>query len=120
MIIALSIDLVVGCGLLLSVLAFGLNARHVSAGRSALALLVFCLGAAVFQWLRLGTLSVGASIVMWLGFVFLPCAAVFAMSRIPAMRVKPWLLLLVGPLTYFVAIFAGLTLINGIASAISG
>ena len=117
MVIAVSIWLVLACGLLLSVLAFGLNARGVRVRTSALVMFAFCLAVGVFQGLRLETVSIAQSIAMWVGFVFLPAVAVFAISSIPALRLRPWLLLLVGPLSYFVAMFVAMTVVNVIASA---
>ncbi|MGB2717004.1 MAG: hypothetical protein WBC51_22670 [Vicinamibacterales bacterium] len=116
MMIAVSIWLLLACGLLLSVLAFALNARGVSLGRSAFVVLAFCLAFGLFQGFSLKTVSIRLSIAMWFGFVFLPALAVFAISRISALRANAWLLLLVGPLAYFVAMIVAMTVVNVIAS----
>jgi hypothetical protein len=119
MIIVVSIWLVLACGLLLSLLAFVLNARGVRVGTSAFVLLAFCFVFGAFQSFSLRTVSISQSVGMWLGFVFLPSVGVFAVSRIPTLRVKPWLLLLVGPLSYLVTMIVAMTVVNVIASSVS-
>jgi hypothetical protein len=112
--IAVSFWFVLACGLVLSILVFALNARGVSAATSGWILLTFCLITGAVQGIGLSRVSIAQSVGMWLGFIFLPSVAVFGISRLAFLRTKPWLLLIIGPISYLFAMIVTLTVANAI------
>lgn len=119
MLIAVSLSLVIACGLLLTGLALVLNVRGVGLATSAVAMLTVCVLIGAVQAVSLRNVTLAQSVGMWLGFVALPAIAVLGVSRIPLVRTRSWALLLIGPVSYLFSMMVAVTLFNLVASIIS-
>ena len=103
--IAVSLQFVVGYALLASAIVMWLNRRGTSAVTSGGVLLALCIVIAVAHLFPRGlTISTRQAIQLWLVFVLLPSAAVWAVSRAEFLSIRPSLLLFVGPITFIVAL----------------
>jgi hypothetical protein len=101
---AVSLPFVVGYSLLISVLLMWQNSR----GASIILLEVFELVTAPrFALARQGIQS-------WLFFFVLPSLAILWTSRLAAVRSRPWLLLVLGPLSHIVAMVVVMTAYNAV------
>jgi hypothetical protein len=103
--IAVSLEFVVGYALLASAVVMWLNHRRTSAVRSGAVLLALCLliaGAHLFP--RGHAMPTRQAIQLWLVFVLLPSATVWGVSRAEFLMIRPWLLLILGPITFIVAL----------------
>jgi hypothetical protein len=104
-VIAVSLPMLGVLALLVSAVVTGLNARGMGVVASAGVMLVACVAVAMLQGFVLGSIgSIPQAIRMWVVFVFLPAAAVLAVSRLGLLRTKPWLLLLLGPISFITAL----------------
>lgn len=91
--------------LLVSVVLIVVNRRGVGAGAAGAAMIATCLGLVLVQWLAFGTAgAVRQALQYWLLFVFVPSAAIFALSRHGLFVGRPWLLLFFGPVSFVVVL----------------
>jgi lysylphosphatidylglycerol synthetase-like protein (DUF2156 family) len=116
--ISVSLPFVVAYAVLVSTIVMWLNHRSTSAARTAAVLLALCLVIAFVQLLSRGlAMSAGQTIQMWLMFVLLPTAAVWGLSRADFLVKRPWLLLLVGPIAFVLALIVFTTALNVVFAA---
>jgi hypothetical protein len=113
MAVAVSLPIVVFFALLVSATLMLANARGLGVVASAGVLLLTCVVVEVVQGFRLGY---GGSILqvirIWLVFLILPAVGVLAVSRLPLLKMKPWLLLLLGPPSFMIALVVVVTAHN--------
>jgi len=110
---AVSLPLLVLDALLISAVLMWWNIRGVSAVASAGAVLAACVVVAVVQVFALGAaIPTRQAIQHWVLFVFLPAAAVLAVCRFGFLNTRPWLLLLLGPISSVMALVVVVTVHN--------
>jgi hypothetical protein len=105
MMISISLPFLIGYSLAVSAALIWLNLRGEGMLGAAGGTLVVCIAIAVIQSLAFGSVPQTRQAVQYWGlFVLLPSAVVFAVSRAGILRTHPWSLLLLGPLTFVVAV----------------
>jgi hypothetical protein len=111
--IAISLWFVLACALIVSSTLVWLNRHGASVRASAAVTLAVCLGIAAFQFMevRSGPLPT-RFFSLWTLWVLAPSAVVFAVSRLPFARVRPWTLMLVGPVAFIVGLTVTMTVWN--------
>jgi hypothetical protein len=103
--ISVSLPLLIGFAVIVSALSMWLNARGVGVGIEAGVILGICVAVDVWQGPALAsTASRRMAIRMWLVFVLLPTAVVLGISRFGLLTTKPWFLLVLGPISFMVAL----------------
>jgi len=103
--VSLSLPHLLLYALLISGVLVWLNGRVVGTVASAGVLLAVCIVVAVVEALALGPATpTRQAIRLWLLFVCLPAAAVLAVSRLGFLNTRPWLLLLLGPISFVIAL----------------
>ena len=113
MAVSLSLPILFFVGLLISAALMWLNVGGVGVVPSAGVLLLSCVVVAVLQVYRMGSAgSILQATRIWILFVFLPAVAVLAVSRLPLLKAKPLLLLLLGPTSFLIAVVAVATVLN--------
>ena len=116
--IAVSLQFVLGYALLASVVVMWLNRRGTGAAASGGVLLAVCILIAIAHLIPRGlTMPTRQAIQLWLVFVVLPSAAVWGASRAQFLMSRPSLLLLVGPITFVVALVVFATASNSLFNA---
>lgn len=88
-----------------------LNMRGIGILGAAAGTVVVCVVIALLEMGAFGSPSRGAAEYWWL-FVLLPSAVVFAVSRLGILQRRAWGLLLLGPLTFVVAVIAVMVVYN--------
>jgi len=105
-----AIPLLVG-SLLVSAILILLNKLKVGIVGSAAATIALCL---ILGLVEFRNLSIGAvihkAIPFWFIFLCMPSAAVFGISRLGLLRHRAWLLLLAGPISFFITIVVVVTI----------
>lgn len=113
MVVALSLPLLLLYGLAISAVLMWLKRHGVGAVASAGVTLAVCIAVAVVQGFALGPgIPTMQSVRLWVVFVCLPAAAVFAVSQLGFLSTRPWLLLVVGPIAFLIALVFVMTLHN--------
>ena len=95
--------------MLASVVAMCLNLRRTSAVASGGVVLALCIVIGVLYLVRGLPIPASQALQLWLVFVSLPCAAVWGLSRVELLIIRPWLIVLVGPIAYGVAVVVSAT-----------
>lgn len=115
---AVSLQFVVGYAVLVSAVVMWLNRRSPSAASTAGVLLALCIVIAVVHLLPRGlAMPARQAIQIWLVFVLLPTAAVWGLSRADFLVNRPWVLLLVGPIAFMMALIVFGTAFNAVFAA---
>jgi hypothetical protein len=92
--------------LVVSVVLAILNRRGVGFTRSAAATAATTLVLVIVQWLSFGARGTVRQVLQyWLLWVLLPSAAILILAHRRAFVRHPWLLLLLGPISFVVALF---------------
>jgi hypothetical protein len=98
---------------LISAVLIVLNRRGVGVTVSGGATIAISLVLVMVQWLPFGAGgSVRQFLQSWLFLVLVPSAAVFALSRFRVFIDRPWLLLLLGPISFVVALVSVVIALN--------
>jgi hypothetical protein len=113
MAVSISLWLVLACALIVSSALVWLNKHDASALASAAGTLAVCLAITAFQFMafKSGPLSTRL-FSLWSLWVLAPSAVVFAVSRLHFVRVRPWSLMLVGPVSFIIGLTLAMTVYN--------
>lgn len=113
MMIAISLWFVLACAFIVSSALAWLNRQDASAVASAAGTLAVCLLIAAYQFrdFNSGPLLTGR-FTLWSLWVLAPSSVVFAVSRLHFVRVRPWSLMLVGPVSFVIGLTVAMTVYN--------
>jgi hypothetical protein len=112
---AVSLPFVVGYSLLISVLLMWQNSRGASITGAVASMVAAAILLEVFELVTAPRFALARQgIQSWLFFFVLPSLAILWTSRLAAVRSRPWLLLVLGPLSHIVAMVVVMTAYNAV------
>ena len=117
---AISLQFLLTNALVLSFVLAALNHLRARATVTATVTIVCVVVSALYSFGGASSLSTRQAIVLALGVLLVPSLAVFAVSRINWLLVRPWWLLGLGPVSYLVASIVSMIAHNAFASRIGG
>ena len=101
---AISLGYLVACSLVVSTVLLWVNLHGLGTLGAAGAAAMACIAIPLVQSLAAGAVPLSKQgWQAWTLFLFAPSAVLFLASRIGFLRATPWMLLLVGPITFIVA-----------------
>lgn len=110
---SVSLPLLVVYSLFISGVLIWLNRRGVGTVGAAAGTLAVCVAIAVIQFFAFGPATLSRQAVQqWLLFVLVPGAVVFAASRLSVLQNRPGWLLLLGPISFLIAVVVVITAHN--------
>ena len=110
---SLSLPFLIGYSLAVTTALIWLNSRGTGILWAAGWTLLGCVAILLIQSVAFGAVPVTKQVIHFWGlFVFLPSAVLMAVSRLGIVQARPWSLLLLGPLTFVVAVTAMMVAYN--------